>query len=94
MTTVASPEEDSRKAVAMECQLSPRVQIVCEGTKDLGNIRPLGSKLLELPAELLVVLRQRCDHGFELLLALGRLGQAVQQALRLLEPTSHVCAEV
>jgi len=69
------------------------VQIVCKGAKDLGHTRPLGSKLLELPAELLVVPLQRGNQGVELLLALGRLFQPVHQALRILEPTSDFRAE-
>ena len=69
------------------------MQIVCKGPKDLGDTRPLGSKLLELSAELLVVPLQRCNQGFELLLASGRLCQPVHQALRILEPPSDFCAE-
>ena len=69
------------------------MQIVCKGAKDLGNTRPLGSKLLDLPAELLVVALQRGNLGFELFLALDRLCQPVHQALRILEPPSDFCAE-
>lgn len=69
------------------------MQIVCKGAKDLGDTRLLDSELLELRAELLVVPLQRCNQGFELLLALGRLGQRVHQALRILEPSSDFCAE-
>jgi len=36
-----------------------RVQIVRKGAKDRGNARPLGTKLLDLPAEMLVVPLQR-----------------------------------
>ena len=69
------------------------MQIVCKGAKDFGNIRPLGSKLVEFPTKLLVVLLQRCNQGFELLLAVGRLCQPVREALRILEPPSDFCAE-
>ena len=69
------------------------MQIVCKGAKDFGNPRPLGSKLVEFPTKLLVVLLQRCNQGFELLLAVGRLCQPVHEALRILEPPSDFCAE-
>ena len=69
------------------------MQIVCKGAKDFGNARPLGSKLVEFPTKLLVVLLQRCNQGFELLLAVGRLCQPGHEALRILEPPSDFCAE-
>ena len=69
------------------------MQIVCKGAKDFGNTRPLGSKLVEFPTKLLVVLLQRGNQGVELLLASGRLFQPVHQALRILEPASDFRAE-
>ena len=71
-----------------------RVQIVRKGAEDLGNTRPLDTKLVDLPAKLLVVPLQRGHQGLELLLLLGRLHQPVHEALGSLEPTSDFCAEV
>ena len=54
-----------------------RVQIIRKGAKDLGYTRPLGTKLVDLPAKLFVVPLQRGHPGLELLLLLGRLRQPV-----------------
>jgi hypothetical protein len=70
------------------------VQIVRKGAKDLGHTRPLGTKLVDLPTELLVVSLQRGHPGLELLLLSGRLRQPVHEALGILEPPSDFCAEV
>jgi hypothetical protein len=70
-----------------------RVQIVRKGAKDLGNICPVGTKLVDLPAELRVVPLQRGHQGLELLLLLGRLRQSGYQAPGVLEPPSDFCAE-
>src|ERR1700730_3994826 len=50
-----------------------RVQIVRKGAKDLGDARPLGTKLLALPGEWLVRPLQRGHQGLELVLLFGRL---------------------
>jgi hypothetical protein len=71
-----------------------RVQIVRKGAKDLGNARPVGTKLLDLPAELLVVPLQGGHQGLKLVLLLGRLCELVDEPLSILEPASDFCGEV
>ena len=71
-----------------------RVQIVRNGAKDLGHIRPLGTKPRDLPAEFLVVPLQRGHPGLELVLLFDRFREPRYEPLSVLEPASEFFAEV